>query len=470
MTAERGLSPSSVAARPVSGKRLPFAFGSRFFIALLLGTVWTMPAWFGSSSSQLRFIGAMFLWDLAVLGAWFVDLLRLPAQSQLEVRRIWSGPLTLAHASEVTIEVHNSGGIDIGVSVVDELHSDLRHEPPSLTIEVPRGASASRQYDVMPRRRGDIAAGRAFLRYRSALGLAERWARADLSQTVRVLPDLAQAQTYALYLIRSRQVEMEKRRRRQRGQGRDFESLREYRRGDEMRDICWTATARRNNLTTRVYQVERSQAVWIVMDAGRLLRTEVREPGCAIAREKLDFSVDAALSLAQVASQSGDRVGLLAYGRKIQQSVAGGRGALHLRAMLDALAQVRSEAAEGNHSLAVRTLLRHQSRRSLIVWLTDFAETAITPEVIDYAVHLTSRHVVVFAAIGQPDLAELAGTIPRNAEEMFRHAAALEVVQRRQRLFRQLRERGVLVIDIAAAGLAAALVNQYLEVKDRNLI
>jgi len=312
--------------------------------------------------------------------------------------------------------------------------------------------------------RGDNPAGRLFLRYRSPLGLAERWSVADVSQTVRVLPDLARARNYALYLIRSRQVEMEKRRRRQRGQGRDFESLREYRQGDDQRDVCWTATARRNQLTTRVYQVERSQTVWIVLDAGRLSRTVVQD------RQKLDYGVDAALSLAQVASQSGDRVGILAYGRAIQQLIGGGRGGLHLRTILDSLAQVRGEASEANHGLAVRTLLHKQNRRSLMVWLTDFAETATMPEVIEYAIHMTRRHLVVFAAIGQPDLAELANAVPQNVDEMYRHAAAIEVADRRQRLLRGLREHGVLVVDIGAVGLAGALINRYLEVKDRNLI
>jgi uncharacterized protein (DUF58 family) len=418
-----------------------------------LGLVWIVPAWWAP-----RFIGVMFLWDAAVLAAWLVDLLRLPT------------PLSLAQPGGATLEIDNASGIDIRVTAIDEVPPDLRDVPPSLEMDVAAGGRAEREYSVMPRRRGDIAVGRGYLRYRSPLSLAERWASVDLRQQVRVLPDLAQARNYALYLIRSRQVEMERRRRRQRGQGRDFESLREYRQGDETRDICWTATARRSQLTTRIYQVERSQMVWMVVDAGRLMRAEVRDAHGSLSREKLDYAVDAALSLAQVASQSGDRVGLLAYGRAIQQSVGEGRGSQHLRTLLDGLAQVHSEAAEADHGQAVRALLRRQSRRSLVVWLTDFAETATMPEVIEYAIHLTKRHLVVFAAIGQPDLTELAKAVPQNVEEMFRHAAALEVIERRQRLLRGLRDRGVLVLDIAAAGLAGALVNRYLEVKDRNLI
>lgn len=459
------LAPAPQSARAKFKGRLPFAFGWRAIAALLLGLLWLIPAW-----RSPRFLLGMLLWDVAILFAWAFDLYRLPPPSDLEVRRAWSGPLSLGEPASATLEVSNAGNSALEISLIDELPPVLRESPPSLDLDVPARATVRQSYPVMPLSRGDIATGQVFIRYGSPLGLAQRWAVASLSRTVRVLPDLVQARKFTLYLIRSRQVEMEKRRRRQRGQGRDFEALREYRPGDDLRNVCWTATARRSQLTTRVFQVERSQTVWIVLDAGRLMRTRVLDRVRHFSPEKLDYAVDAALSLVQVASHSGDRVGLLAYGRGIQQFINAGRGPLHVRQFVDSLAQVHTEAAEANHARAVRTLLSRQTRRSLIVWLTDFAETATTPEVIDYAAHMTRRHLVVFAAIGQPDLTDLTRAIPQNEEDMFRHAAALEVVERRRRLLRMLRERGVLVIDINAPGLSAALVNQYLEVKDRNLI
>jgi uncharacterized protein (DUF58 family) len=412
----------------------------------------------------------MLAWDVALLCAWAVDLFRLPRPADLQVRRHWSGPLSLGDPASATVEVNNTAGSALDVSLIDEIPAVLRPAPPALHLDIPPHRAAAQSYSVVPLSRGDIAVGRLYLRYGSTLGLARRWAVADLARPIRVLPDIAEARNFALYLIRSRQVEMEKRRHRHRGQGRDFETLREYRQGDDFRDVCWTATARRSQLTTRVYQVERSQAVWVVIDAGRLMRTRIRDENRGFSPEKLDYAVNAALSLAQVASYSGDRVGLLAYGRNTQQSISAGRGPMQLRRFVDALSQVHSESAEANHARAVRTLLQRQPRRSLIVWLTDFAETATTPEVIDYAAHMTKRHLVVFAAIGQPDLAELTHAIPQNEDDMFRHAAAVEVAQRRRRLLRMLRDRGVLVADITAPGLSAALVNQYLDVKDRNLI
>jgi len=459
------LVPSAVEGRLRPRGRLPFGFGPRFFVMLLLGLLWIVPAWWAP-----RLIAAMFLWDAMAVALWLIDLLRLPAPSLLEARRVWSAPLSLAHRATVRLELRNSGRIAILARVTDELPTSLREQPPVLDVSAAAGALAAGEYTILPRSRGDILAGSVFCRYQSSLGVAERWAMADLGQSVRVMPDVEQARHHALYLIRSRQVEMERRRRRQRGAGREFETLREYRQGDEMRDICWPATARRHQLTTRLYQAERSQTVWIVLDAGRLLRAEVRDDHRIVRASKLDYAVNAALALAQVASQSGDRVGLVAYGRSIQQSVGAGRGPLHIRALLDSLALVRGEAAEANHALAARTLLRLQTRRSLIVWITDIAETPMTPEVIEYATQMTRRHVVVFAVMSQPDLIALAGATPENEEEMFRHAAALEVVERRELLLRGLRQRGVLAIDLAPGGLAAALVNQYLDVKERSLI
>ena len=111
--------------------------------------------------------------------------------------------------------------------------------------------------------------------HRSPLGLAERWAMAPLEQRVRVYPALRTGEEQRLFLARSRQIDLQLRLARRRGLGRDFESLREYREGDDLRDICWTATARRGNLITRQYQTERSQPVWIVLDCGRLMRSRV---------------------------------------------------------------------------------------------------------------------------------------------------------------------------------------------------
>jgi uncharacterized protein (DUF58 family) len=465
VNSSKPLIPPLRVSRALSFGRIPFGFGPRSFVVLLLGFLWLLPAWWAP-----RLLAAMFVWDLLAVLAVILDLLRLPKPGQLEVARSCERVPSLATPSEITLTVRNFSNRSIRCILTDETPTSLRTGPPSVAIVVPAAQQASATYPILPTERGDVGLGRLYLRYQSRLGFAERWAVADLTQGVCVLPDIELARRQALYLIRSRQVQMEKRRRRQRGLGREFESLRDYRQGDEMRDVCWTATARRHQLTTRMFEAERSQAVWIVLDAGRLLRAEIEEGEGNLRLKKLDFAVNAALSLAQVAMQCGDRVGLLAYGRHIQQNVAANRGAPHLRTLVDCLSRVRAEAAEADHSHAARVLLTQQSRRSLIVWFTDFAETPTTPEVIEYAMHITERHLVVFAAMSQPDLAAIADCIPQTREEMYRHASALEITNRRDVLLRGLRQRGVFAFELTPGLLASSIVNQYLNIKDRSLL
>jgi uncharacterized protein (DUF58 family) len=457
--------PVEVAARLQSTGKLPFAFGPRFFAALLLGLLWIIPAWWSP-----RMIAALFLWDFLVITSFIFDLIALPKPKEILAGRSWEQAPAMAVASSVTLSVENFGKAAIRSHLVDETPASLRIAPPLLQLTVPAKSRAQIAYPILPRTRGDIRIGRLFLRYQTQFGFAERWTAAEIRQTVRVFPDLEQARQHALYLIRSRQVEMEKRRRRQRGQGREFESLRDYRQGDDARDVCWTATARRHHLTTRVFEIERSQAVWMVLDAGRLLRAEVPEADNDPRLSKLDYAVNAALSLAQVATQCGDRVGLLAYGRSVQQKVSTGRGRGHLRTIIDSLAQVHGEATEADHSSAARTLLTEQHRRSLVVWITDFAETPTLPEVIEYALQISRRHLVVFGAVNQPDLTALARAVPKTVDDMYRHAAALEISHRRDVLLRGLRQRGVLASELIPGLLASSLVNQYLDIKERNLL
>jgi uncharacterized protein (DUF58 family) len=185
---------------------------------------------------------------------------------------------------------------------------------------------------------------------------------------------------------------------------------------------------------------------------------------------KLDYCVDAALSLAGLAMYSGDRVGLLAYGRRVNQRVGIGAGATQLRELVEQLAVVRAEAAEADHLRAASSLLSMQKRRALIVWLTDLAETAMTPEVIEAASHTLSRHLLLFVVMGDAALGEAAGARASNVEEMYRSAAAQELVYRRELLLGKLRERGALALEVLPGRLSPTLLNQYLSVKERNLL
>lgn len=451
------LVPAEVEATTLSYKRFGVAFGDRFFMLLLLGLLWIVPAFV-----NLRFVYALMAWDGLVILAWLGDLAQLANPSKLAVRRTWRSAVALSTPSDVYITLINSSDKFVRATVIDTIPLQLRNEPPTLALKAGGRGEATATYRIFPVQRGDVNLGDCYVRYQSALHIAERWVRASLPQTVRVYPNLEDAKRHSIFLLRSRQIVMEKRRSRMRGMGREFESLREYRQGDEYRDICWTAAARRGKLVTRVYQIERSQTVWIVIDSGRLMRARVR------GFSKLDHAVNSALSLAQVALYSGDRVGLVAYGRTIRQQLPAGKGSTHLRQFIEQLALVHEEVSEADHLHMAGRLLTDQKRRSLIVWLTDLAETAMTPEVIEAAAMMMPKHLVLFVVIGQPDLGELAGKRPGSETEMYQVAAAQEMVHRRELLLARLRERGALALEVDSGLISPALVSSYLQIKERN--
>ena len=471
------LIPSSVSARASKLGRWPFAFGPRFFVALLVCLVWLGPAWWDH-----RFVYFVVLWDSLVLLVWLQDLRRTPRPDQIEITREWQGPVYLGEAAYVLLQVQCDTPATIHIRLEDDLHDSLGAAPVAGEIHVQGSQTASLTYSVCPGSRGDFSARGIYLRYQSPLRFAERRAVADLKQTVRVYPSLKESKQYLLYLMRSRQIEIERRLKRTAGAGRDFESLRDYREGDEPRDICWTATARRAKLITRTYQVERSQAVVIVVDAGRLLLAKVQPPPsqhsesesqdrkAGVILTKLDYAVNAAISLARVALYSGDAVGLAAYSRGLQVRLPPARGTIHMRTLVESLALVRGELLEGDHQRAAAYLLAARKRRSLVVWLTDLAETAAMPEVIEAASSLVARHLVLFIAIGQPELYRLAALRPASVREAYRYVAAQEVLERRELLLRRLRQQGALAFELQPSQLAAGLVNRYLEVKERSML
>jgi len=465
-----------------AGRVLGFGLSARALILLVAGVLWAIPAFFHPHR-----IWMMLVWDGLIALLIVVDGMQLPAPSAITATRRFLHSPALGERTEVEYEViQQSNGI-VTVSVTDDLHPALMTIPRPLTVVAyPRDAVRA-VLECYPARRGDFRLGKIYLRYRRALRLVERWAVCDAEQDVRVFPASEQSgDKAAFYLMRARQIELQKRRLRLRGMGREFESLRDYQRGDELRNISWTATARRAKLITRQFTTERSQQVWIVLDAGRLSRTafELRRDRPVATGEseqeaaeklmlnvtQLDQATTAAVMLALVIGGSGDKFALLSYGRRVQQQLLPGNGPVHLRIMINLLSQVRSEAAEANHLQAASRLKNLQRRRGLVIWITEIAESAGRPEVASAVAELVRRHLVVLVLLEHPELDALAVREPKNAEEMFASTAAQEMLERRRETIAKLRQQGVLVVETTPAEVGASAITKYLEVKAQGLL
>jgi uncharacterized protein (DUF58 family) len=489
--------PVKAAAR---ARRFGYALTARSLLLLVAGCVLALPGFF-----RPHWVWAMVAWDALVVLLAMLDAALLPAPTAITVERRFGNSPVLGEATDIEVEITQESNQILEMRLSDALHPALAMMP--LTGEVrafPRDAVRVK-LQCVPNARGDVRLGKIFLRYRGALGLAERWAEADLEQGIRVYPPMERSpEDTQMYLLRIRQIALQKRRLRLRGLGREFESLREYQRGDEVRNIAWPATARRGKLITREFTTERSQQVWIVLDAGRLSRTglagtaglavqahalravwepagvtlplvERKFPGIAnedfrVMITQLDQSTGAAVALAQAVMQAGDKAGLLVYGQKIQQQLLPALGAGHLRQFVDALSQARAEGGEANHLSAAARLKHLQRRRGLILWITELADSARRPEIVDAVLDLARRHLVVLVVLGHPELDGVAARQPANVGEMFVATAASEILERRRAVLARLRSQGVLVVETSPGSVKADAINEYLEVKARGLV
>jgi uncharacterized protein (DUF58 family) len=282
------LTPESPIAEATPRGRIAFGLTPRALALLLAGVLFLVPAFLIRS-----FAWGMVAWDVLLLLLILRDFFQLPSPGLLRIERTWLTIPSQGVDAEVEISLEQASGVLLHCRLIDDLPPAMAAVPSELKLTAFPNIRGAVRYRFKPKQRGDHMTGKVFVRYRSTAGLVERWAAANLAQQVRVYPYRHPGEDADLFLARMRQIEQQLRRQRIRGLGRDFESLRDYREGDDLRDVCWTATARRGTLVTKQYQVEKSQRVWLVMDAGRLLQAEVGNG------TKLDYAASTSLALSR---------------------------------------------------------------------------------------------------------------------------------------------------------------------------
>ncbi|MEX2155359.1 MAG: DUF58 domain-containing protein [Gemmatimonadales bacterium] len=344
-------------------------------------------------------------------------------------------------------------------------------QPPRL-VTVPPGAVTREEVAVVPVRRGrESGGGGGFvLDSFGPLGLGRRRRRIPLPWEVVVYPPLVSMRLRASVAEALRRRDVGTKTIRQLGEGRLFESLREWGPGDDLRHIDWKATARRRKVITRQYEAERRQQVLLVLDTGRLMTAEVGgRPGAAgVAR--LDFAVQAALELAYAAAQHDDNVGIMTFADGVQHFVAPERGRSGVRRVLDVLAVVEPKLVEPDYPGAFRYLAARNRKRALTVLFTDVIDRFASDALVANVASLRPRHLPLAVTLRNPELDAVAALRPQTSRDAFRKAAAEELLHAREEALGHMRRAGVLVIDVTPERAAQAVVRKYLDLKRRGTL
>jgi len=451
-------------------------FTRRFFILFAIGVLPMLALWTTfASRSNLKW--GLLSYDLALLAAAFLDYRRTEKASQLEVARVLPRRFMIGEENEVQIHLTVKSADGKAKRKTRQPIFTLKDEyPPQLELRGERlliaktrrtrsgEARAEVVYKLYAASRGNYEFGDLVLRWRSPWGLTIKQARIAAAENVKVYPNINEAKRHELFAQRNRQLMSGLRRTRLRGQGREFESLRDYVLGDELRHVSWTATARRGKLTTRQYQIERNQSIIVMIDAGRLMTSRIEH------LSKLDHAINAALAIGYVATSGGDNVGLLAFNRQVISYLPPQRGHAQLSAMTEALYNIKAQMIEPSYARAFQYLSQNCKRRSLVVILTDLVDRDASAELLAYTAALLPRHLPLIVTIGDNDLRALVAQEPKAVTDVYRQSVAEELLQQREEALARITQLGGLALDVPAGQLSFQLVNKYLEVKERGLL
>lgn len=443
-------------------------FTRRFFILFALGVLPLIFAW-GTPGIKQGLWWDLIAYDLALLLLAYVDYRRTENISNIEITRHMPRRFMIGEENDVQITISHRLPRRFTLTIKDEYPSGLELRGERLLIATPKrhGTTERRAavgYKLYAASRGDYGFGDIVVRRRGPWGLIIKQDRIKAAEGVKVYPNINEARRHELSAQRNRQMLIGSRKTRIRGQGREFESLRDYVRGDEMRHISWTATARRGRLITRQYQIERNQSIVVMIDAGRLMTSRIEH------LSKLDHAINAALAIGYVATRGGDNIGLLVFNRQVATYLPPQRGHAQLAAMTEALYNIKAQMIEPSYARAFQYLSQNCKRRSLVVILTDLVDRDASAELLAYTATLLPRHLPLIVTIGDKDLRALVAQEPRKIEDVYQQSVAEELLQQREEALARITELGGLALDVPAGQLSLQLVNQYLEVKERGLL
>jgi uncharacterized protein (DUF58 family) len=407
-------------------------------------------------------------WLALVVALAGLDLALAASPRALRLQRQTDARVRLTETARATLLISNPTRRTLRGRIRDAWEPSAGARPSRHTVVVPPGERRAVVTELTPWRRGERRALHVTVRARGPLRLAERQASIRLPGAITVLPEFAARKHLPSRLARLRELDgrtsiMV------RGQGTEFDNLREYVRGDDVRSIDWRATARRSGgpgpdgrpgqtLMVRTWRPERDRHVVVVVDSGRTAAARIAD------ETRIDTAFESTLLLAALADRAGDRVDVAVFDRRVRGRVQGARGAALLPKLVEMMAPIDPELIETDYT-AVPGLVRSMTaQRSLVVLCVPLESPGATRSLLAMLPQLTTRHLVLVAAVTDPALLEAAGQRDDRAA-VYRAAAAERALLDAERVAAAVRRLGGDVVSAAPLDLPPAVADRYLAYK-----
>lgn len=401
----------------------------------------------------------------ALFGITFLDVLLLFATKQpLEIQRDVNERLNLGDENPVKLSVTNKTVQPISFYLIEGYPVEMQDRSTRYSgVILPRDTKTY-HYSYRPETRGEFNFGDVFVMIRSVFFMASRSITVPLTQTIHVYPSVLQMKRYELLVFQKQKISAGIKKIRRLGNNSEFEQIKNYVQGDELKKINWKATSRRNELMVNQYQEEKSQSIYCIIDKSRNMQMEF--DGLSL----LDYSINSALVFSNIALRKGDKAGLITYSDKIGTMLAAERSAGQMRRIQEALFNQRTHFLEASFELLYQSIRKSITSRSLLVLYTNFETEFSMRRALPMLRQLNKKHVLVVVFFENSELQELAYQPARSVQEVYKSAVAERMMSLKARIAQELRQNGIQTVLTLPDDLSINTINKYLELKAKGAI
>lgn len=400
--------------------------------------------------------------NIFVFAASLLDLLLSPNKNLITLKRIIPEDMERGKFYSIQIEINNNSLQSFNFRIIDGIPQSF-HRPFPFRGRVRKESATIYSYETKASVRGKYEVKKLYFRYTSFLGFWEKQMTVELYDSIKVIPDLSETKQYLenaqAYLI----YEGVNIRMRHSGAG-DFAKIRSYVIGDDPRKINWRQTAKLRELMTNEYEPEHGKYVTLLIDCGRMMGAELEKGN------RLERSLEAALTVAAAALQKGDHVSVLAFSKEVKVFVPPAKGMAHLQTILKAIYNVEVDAAESNYAAVLQYLETMQKKRSLLFLFSDVATFLHEETALTYLKRLRQRHLFLMIGLEDVTLLKTINTKPDQIQKAMIKSIAQQqmLIKKREKL--KWEKQGLLMAEAVEEKLAVTAVSHYIDIMNRNLL
>lgn len=435
-------------------------FLTRRFYITLIATVLIIGL--GFAFPILFTIGKIIVYALALLV--LVDILLLYHKKGITAARECSDRFSNGDRNKVKIKVESAYPFKVDTTIIDEAPAVFQRRDVEYRLAVGAHSGGEISYHLVPTERGVYGFGKIRVFAKTVLGFVERRFTQGEAKDVKVYPSYMMLNHYELLAMSNNLTELGIKRIRRVGNNTEFEQIKEYVKGDEYRTINWKASARRNQLMVNVYQDERSQQVYSVIDKGRVMQQAFE--GMTL----LDYSINAALVLSYIIVHREDKAGLITFADNFDTYVPPTKNPGQMQRIMEALYAQKTEFGETDFSNLCVNVNKHINKRSLLILYTNFSGMTALQRQLPYLRLLNRRHRLLVVFFEDAEMKEYVQSEKKTTEEYYQHVIAEKFIYEKRLIVSTLRQNGILSLLTTPSNLSVDVINKYLEMKQREIL